>query len=92
MSKIKLTTVKKLMKGILSSIENSPRNLGGTTVSVTPKQYDEIVQHKEYYNKLFVGRSDFEDATGYKITAIDEFTKNVPLLGTKVMVSLEKVD
>ena len=89
---IKKTTIKKLIKGILSSIENNSKRLAGTTVSVTPKQYDEIVQHKEFYNKLLVGRSDFEDATGYTITSIEGFTKEFPLFGTTIMVGLEKVD
>lgn len=92
MTTFKINTARKLMKGILSNIKNSSKTLAGTTVSVTLKQYDEIVQHKEFYNKLFVGRSDFEDATGYTITSIDGFTKDLPLLGTTVMVMLKKVD
>lgn len=91
MSTIKTSTIKKLMKGILSDIENSSETLAGTTVSVTPKQYDEIVQHKELYSKLFVGRSDFEEITGYTITSIDGLTKDCPLFGTTVMVWLKKL-
>ena len=91
MSTIKKMTIKKLLKGILSNIENSSETLAGTTVSVTPKQYDEIEQHKDFYNKLFVGRNDFEDVTGYTITSIDGLTKDCPLFGTTVMVWLKKV-
>lgn len=88
MSIIKEGTAHKLMKGILCSIENND-NLAGTTVDVTPKQYDEIVKYKKFYKALF-GNTDLEKVTGYKVTAINGFCKKLPLLGTKVMVSLEK--
>ena len=89
MSKIKLTTVKKLMEGILSSIERND-NLAGTTVDVTPKQYDEIVKYRKFYKAVF-RNTDLEKVTGYKVTAINGFCKQLPLLGTKVMINLKKV-
>ena len=86
---VKSSTVLKLMEGILSSIERND-NLAGTTVDVTPKQYDEIVKYRKFYKAVF-GNTDLEMVTGYKVTAINGFCKKMPLLGTKVMVNLKKV-
>ena len=86
----KISLAQKLMKGILSAIKNSSKNLAGTSVDVTPKQYDEIEKNKEFYTEVF-SKSDFEKVTGYKVTRINGFCKNMPLLGTKVTVWLEKV-
>ena len=86
----KISLAQKLMKGILIDIKNSSKNLAGTSVDVTPKQYDEIEKNKEFYTEVF-SKSDFEKLTGYKVTRIDGLCKNMPLLGTKMMVSLERV-
>ena len=86
---IKNSTAYKLMEGILSSIERND-NLSGTTVNVTPKQYDEIVKYRKFYTEVF-GNTDLEKVTGYKVTAIKGFCKEKPLSGTKVIVWLEKV-
>ena len=89
MCKIKESTAHKLMEDILSSIEGND-NLAGTTVDVTPKQYDEIVKYKKFYKAVF-GNTDFEKVTGYKVTAINGFCKKLPLYEQKLLFRLRKV-
>ena len=86
----KISLVQKLMKGVLTAIQNSSKNIAGTSVEVTSKQYDEIEKNNEFYTEVF-SKSNFEKLTGFKVTRINCLCKNVPLLGTKVMVWFERV-
>ena len=81
----------KLMKGVLQAIHENSRRTRGTTINVTPKEYDIIIENSEYYTKL-LAQSDLESETGFKVTSICGFCKKTPLLGTRVMVNFKKIE
>lgn len=87
---MKEATLMKVAKQLLTAIEKGSDKLVGTTVNVTPKQYDEIVFNRVAYKKLFA-MSDFTKVTGFKVTSVEGLTREMPLFGTKVLVKIKKV-
>ena len=80
--------------GKIETVSKAPvKNATDLSIAYTPgvaRPCLEIEKNKEFYTEVF-SKSDFEKLTGYKVTRIDGLCKNVPLLGTKMMVSLERV-